>query len=319
MPAVLIDRPMQKDVLEILKKEVEVISIFNDDEEKIKDALYKVDGVICSAALKMNNEKIFASPVLKVIGRPGVGYDSVDIDAATEAGIPVLYTPDGPTESVAEHVIGFMIMLAKKFNVIEKEFREEKDFSIRTRITGMELFGKTLGIIGAGRIGRRTGEIAERGLGMKVLFFDPYLTQGPGFTDDLDSLLVQSDFISLHVPFTGKTDKMFDKKAFAKMKNTAFFINTSRGGTVDEDALIDALKTGEIAGAGLDVYAQEPPDVNNLLFQCNNTILTPHLSSFTEDGKRKMGITVVNGVLDVLNGKFPEFIVNPDVWNKRKK
>lgn len=319
MASVLIDRPLHEDALKILEKEAEVIAVFNDDEAELADAIKKVNGIICSAALKMSREKILSGSALRVIGRPGVGYDSVDVDAATEACIPVVYTPDGPTESVAEHVIGLMIMLAKKINVVEKAFREKNDFGIRTRVTGMELQGKTLGIVGAGRIGRRTAEIAEKGLEMKILFFDPYISQEPAFVRDLPELLRQSDVISVHIPYSAKTEKLFDSKAFDTMKPTAFFINTSRGGVVDEDALVQALDSGKIAGAGLDVFSQEPPASDNPLFRCENTILTPHLSSFTSDGKRKMGVAVVKGVLDVLTGRRPEFIVNPEIWNTRRK
>jgi len=325
MNKILIDRPLHKDAFKLLSENAEVIEIYDDNREKIVQALETVDGVICSAALRMGKQEISIGRNLKVIGRPGVGYDSVDIEAATAAGIPVVYTPDGPTESVAEHVIAMMLILAKKINIVEKSLRNKGDFGIRTRVTGIELQGKTLGLIGAGRIGKRTAEIAASGLGMNILIYDPYAkidntTNSWNFTqvNDVRTLLEKADVVSIHIPFTEKTKNFMGEEEFNTMKKTAFFINTARGGVVDEAALIKALNEGVIAGAGLDVYEKEPTDPDNPLFFMDNTVVTPHLSSFTDDGKRKMGVTVVKGTLDVLSGNHPEFIVNSEVWEKRR-
>ncbi len=325
MPKVLIDRPLQAEALALLSKEAEVVSIFDDDREKLDKALAEVDGVICSAALKMREREIALGANLKVVGRPGVGYDSVDVDSCTRHGIPLVYTPDGPTESVAEHVVGMMIMAAKQIPVVQKALKEKGDFGIRTRVTGMEVQGKTLGLVGFGRIGRRVGEIAAKGLGMHIVVFDPYLPKVPdtgypiSLAESLIALAKASDFISLHIPYTPETDKLFGAEEFAAMKPTAYLINTSRGAVVDEKALVEALKEGRLAGAGLDVFEKEPPDKDNPLFAMDNVIATPHLSSFTEDGKRKMGVAVVEGVLDVLAGRKPRFLVNGEVWEKRRR
>ncbi|MEW6549466.1 MAG: hydroxyacid dehydrogenase [Spirochaetota bacterium] len=325
MPKVLIDRPLQAEALALLSKEAEVVSIFDDDREKLDKALAEVDGVICSAALKMREREIALGANLKVVGRPGVGYDSVDVDSCTRHGVPLVYTPDGPTESVAEHVVGMMIMAAKQIPVVQKALKEKGDFGIRTRVTGMEVQGKTLGLVGFGRIGRRVGEIAAKGLGMHIVVFDPYLPKAPetgypiSLAESLIALAEASDFISLHIPYTPETDKLFGAREFAAMKPTAYLINTSRGAVVDEKALVEALKEGRLAGAGLDVFEKEPPDKDNPLFAMDNVIATPHLSSFTEDGKRKMGVAVVEGVLDVLAGRKPRFLVNGEVWEKRRR
>ncbi len=324
MKRVLVDRPLHPDALELLSENVEVIEIFNDDKDAINSALKNVDGVICSAALKMRKAEIRISENLKVIGRPGVGYDSVDVEESSKQGIPLVYTPDGPTESVAEHVIALMLMCTKSINTVQAALKKKGDFGIRTKVTGIEAQGKTLGLVGFGRIGQRAGEIASLGLGMKIVVFDPYLNEKSVSlkkyekVDTLEELLELSDVVSLHLPFMEKTAGLMGQKEFRKMKKTAFLINTARGGVVDETALIEAIESGEIAGAGLDVYAQEPPEKDNRLFTFDNVITTPHLSSFTYDGKRKMGIGVVQGVLDVLNGKKPEFIVNGEVWDQRR-
>ncbi len=326
MNKILIDRPLHKDALKLLSDNAEVIGIYDDNREKIVKALETVDGIICSAALRMGKEEITIGRNLKVIGRPGVGYGSVDIEIATAAGIPVVYAPDGPTESVAEHVIGLMLILAKKINIVEKHLRNKGDFRIPTRVIGMELQGKTLGLIGAGRIGKRTAEIAGAGLGMNILIYDPYVkidnttinwdcTQ----VNNLKTLLEKADVVSIHTPFTEKTRNFMGQEEFKTMKKTAFFINTARGGVVDEAALVRALDEGLIAGAGLDVFEKESTDPDNPLFFMENTVVTPHVSSFTDEGKRKMGVTVVQGELDVLAGNYPEFIVNPEAWEKRRK
>jgi D-3-phosphoglycerate dehydrogenase len=326
MNKILLDRPLHKEALNLLKKNVEVIEIYYNDTEKLIKNLTGVEGVICSAVFKIGKKEIENSKNLKVIGRPGVGYDNVDISAATNAGIPVVYAPDGPTESVAEHVFGLTIMLAKKINVVEKALRARGDFLIRTRVTGMELYGKTIGLIGAGRIGKRVAEIAKKAFNMKIIIFDPYLSDCKDFLngefsrmENLSELLKNSDVISVHIPFNKKTEKFIGEKEIDLMKSTAIFINTSRGGVVDEKALITALKNGKIAGAGLDVFEKEPPDPDNPLFKLENTVVTPHLSSFTDEGKLKMGMDVVKGALDVLEGRKPQFIVNPGVWDNRKK
>ncbi|MDP2792403.1 MAG: hydroxyacid dehydrogenase [Rectinemataceae bacterium] len=324
MKKVLIDRPLHADALSLLSEGAEVVAIFDDNREKLEKALKEVDGVICSAALKMREHEISMGTSIKVIGRPGVGYDSVDVESCSRHRIPLVYTPDGPTESVAEHVIAMILMAAKQILVVQKALREKGDFGIRNRVTGMEVQGKTLGLAGFGRIGKRVGEIAAKGLGMKVVVFDPYLKGKPdtgfeyGIVENLESLTKDSDFLSLHIPYSPETDKMFGGKEFAAMKKTAVFINTSRGGVVDEAAMIEALQSGKIAGAGLDVFEKEPPAKDNPLFAMENVIVTPHLSSFTEDGKRKMGIAVVEGVLDVFSGKKPQFLVNGEIWETRR-
>lgn len=325
MNSVLIDRPLHEEALALLSAGAEVVSIFDDDRAKLEAAIRKVDGAICSAALKMREPEIAMGANLKVIGRPGVGYDSVDVESCDRHGVPLVYTPDGPTESVAEHVIAMILMAAKRIPEVQAALKERGDFGIRNRVTGVEAQGKALGLAGFGRIGRRTAEIAVKGLGMKALVFDPFLKGGldAGFgyelVASLSELAARSDFLSVHVPYSRETDKLFGEAQFRAMKPTATFINTSRGGVVDEAALVRALKEGTIAQACLDVFEKEPPDKDNPLLALQNAILTPHLSSFTEDGKRKMGVAVVEGVLDVLAGRKPRFLVNPEVWEKRRR
>ena len=243
---------------------------------------------------------------------------------SSDLGIPLVYTPDAPTESVAEHVIALMLMCTKSINIVQKALKEDGNFGIRTKVAGIEVENKILGLVGFGRIGQRVGEIATLGLGMKVIVFDPYLDKNRCTFKDFEllnsfgELLGRSDIVSLHIPFSEATAKMIGKEEFLQMKKSAYLINTARGGVIDEEAFIEALEKKEIAGAGLDVYVKEPPETDNKLFSFDNVVATPHLSSFTDDGKRKMGVGVVRGVLDVLSGEMPEYIVNGEIWEKRR-
>ncbi len=324
MPRVMFDRPLHEKARAMLSEGAEIIECFEKNLAELKKVLKNVDGAICSAAFKIDEDDIACAVRLKVIGRPGVGYDSVDVAGATRQGVPVVYAPDGPTESVAEHVLALMIMLAKKIRLLDWALREQGDFSIRTRITGTELYGRTLGIVGAGRIGGRVAEMAYQALNMNILVYDPYFSATPPGcryrrVNDLHDLLREADVVSIHSPLNEKTRGMIGRAEFAAMKSGALFINTSRGPVVDESALVEALGKEVIGGAGLDVYAQEPPDKDNPLFRLENTVLTPHCSSFTDGGQLKMGMDVVQGVLDVLHGREPRFLVNPEVWPQRRR
>jgi len=324
MTSVLLDTPIHPRALELLQREVTVLSMYQSPLTELRQALPGVDAVIVSTRFPIREHEIKLAADLRVIGRPGAGVDSVDIDAASEAGIPVVYTPEGPTESVAEHALCFMLMLAKDMIKADAAIRQG-DFQFRKRVTGTEIMGKTLGIVGAGRIGSRVAAICRVSFNMRVLVFDPYITPeqadacGGTLCSTLDQVMVEADFLSIHTPLTPETRGLVGRREIALMKPTAFLINTSRGPVVDEQALIKALQEKRIAGAALDVFEKEPPEPDSPLFAMNNTVLTPHMSSFTDEGRYRMGATVVEQVLDVLKGKQPQFLANPDVWDHRRK
>lgn len=256
---------------------------------------------------------------LRVIGRHGVGVDNVDVPAATCRGIPVVYTPGAVTEPVAEHVVGLMIALAKRLGEGDRALRRG-DFQARETLVGSELEGKTLGIVGLGNIGSRVGEICRGAFHMVLLAYDPYCPPerarrlGTELVDKLNHLLNQSDFVSLHAPLTSQTKGLIGASELAAMKPSAYLINTGRGGLVDEAALIEALHKGTIAGAGLDVFAHEPPSPQSPLFQMDNVVVTPHMASHTEEGLRRMALTVAQEVLTVLRGDRPRYVANPEVY-----
>jgi D-3-phosphoglycerate dehydrogenase len=269
---------------------------------------------------KITARVIKAGDSLQVIGRHGVGYDNIDLATATRRGIPVVVTPEAITESVAEHTVGCLLALAKRIGEADQELRRG-NFGARLTHTGSELQGKTLGLVGLGRIGCRVAEICHTAFAMRLLAYDPYVAPqraaelGVELVGDLGSLLAAADFVSLHTPLTAETRGLIGARQLAMMKRTAYLVNTARGGLVDEAALIEALRAGTIAGAALDVFAQEPPPADSPLWALDNVIVTPHMASHTQEGLRRMAVDVAEEVLRVLRGERPKWAVNPEVFS----
>ena len=289
-------------------------------------------------ALVVRNTKITrpileAAPRLQVVGRHGVGYDSIDIPAATGLGIPVVYTPAANTESVAEIAVGFILMLGRKIQRAHAAMQsgallsDSITLSVmaqRAGLTNFDLWGKTLGIIGVGRIGSSVARKMTAAFNMKVLGYDPYVnTQtlgeyGVEKIDDLDSMLPRCDFVSLHCPGGAETRQMIDRTRLALFKPGAYLVNTARGSVVDETALVLALQNGHLGGAAIDVYDPEPPLPTNPLLNMDNVIVTPHFCAMTEESLHRMGTTVAQGVLDALAGRQPQYLVDPSMWPARR-
>jgi phosphoglycerate dehydrogenase-like enzyme len=252
---------------------------------------------------------------LKVIGRHGVGYDQIDVAAATERGIQVVYTPGANTQSVSEHVFALLIGLSKHFPRMISEL-ERGNYKARTSMTGREIAGKTLGIIGFGRIGRRVGEIAHLGFGMKVLYHD--IVPAPEEIElragarrvSLKELLASADYVTLHVPLDASTRSLIGGEALAQMRRQAILINTSRGPVVDEAAVANALDAGRLWGYGADVFAEEPPPPGHPLIGRPDVMLTPHSAAQTEEGLRNMATMIAEDVVAVLQCIPPRYPVN---------
>lgn len=262
-------------------------------------------------------EVLKASSNLKVIAKHGVGVDNIDVETATQLGIPVMVTASANYQSVAEHTLGLMFALAKDIPWHDSRIRQ--GFWDKALYRGVELFRKTLGIIGFGRIGRRVYELVAP-LQMKVLVFDPYLNSELLPADvtrvnQLEDLLKEADIVSLHCPLIEQTRHLIGKRELELMKKNAWLINTARGEIVDEDALISALKEGKIAGAGLDTFKKEPPEDLRHLCQAGKIVMTPHVAGATEEAFRRMGIEAALNVLNILEGKKPDknYVVNPEV------
>lgn len=254
-----------------------------------------------------------AGPRLRVIGRHGVGVDNIDVQRAEELGIWVTNAPESNAETVAEHTLMLLMALAKNLTRVAGAFRGG-DFEIRNRLIGMDVAGKTLGIIGLGRIGRLVAQKATAGLGLTVVGFDPYLPV-ERFPDevravDRGELFRCSDFVSLHIPATPETKAYVGAGELAWMKSTAYLINAARGEVVDEQALESALRSGSLAGAGLDVFQNEPPVKDDPLLRMENVIATPHNAALTVECMDRMGVHAAMGIDDVLNGREPRWPVN---------
>jgi D-3-phosphoglycerate dehydrogenase len=259
------------------------------------------------------DEAVFsACPSLKVVAKHGVGVDSIDVEAARRRGCRVVYAPTANTLSVAEHAIALMLACAKKLPFKMKEYGRG-NYAIKDTAVGGEISGKTLGLIGAGRIARQLARIAAHGFGMRVLAYDPFLPGG--FKSDVlemvsrETVLREADFVSVHIPATNETAKSFGAKDFALMKPAACFINTARGKIVDEEALVTALREGRIAGAGLDVSDPEPARPENPLFAMDNVVMTPHCAGVTREAMVKMVMEAARGIDEVFSGVEPRYAV----------
>ena len=280
-------------------------------EQLIAD-LQDCDAMIMRVA-KLDADVLSACPRLKVIGKHGVGVDSIDLDYCKAHGITVVFTPQANSLSVAEHAIALMMACAKQIPLKFAEYKKG-NYSIKDTCLGHEVSGKTIGLIGMGRIGSMVGRIALNGFGMRVLAYDPFLpaeATPAGFerAATKEELLEQADFVSLHLPSTKDTVKSIGEETFKHMKKTAYLINTARGSIVDEEALYNALVSGEIAGAGLDVSDPEPSSPDNPLMQLPNVIMTPHCGAATVDSMLHMSADVAKGVWEALSGQAPTWKV----------
>lgn len=281
-------------------------------EDLIRDVA-DCEAVLVRTAV-ISSEVIEAGKNLKVISRHGVGYDNVEIKRAEELGIWVTNAPESNAGTVAEHTLIMMGALAKNIINIDNATRNE-DFAIRTRQYGVDMAGKVLGVAGVGKIGSIVAKRASLAFGMKVIGYDPYLSKEK-FPEEIEKvdkwidLISQADFISLHLPGTEETNNIVGKAEFNAMKESAFLINCARGTLINEEDLVEALKSKKIAGAGLDVFKEEPPAKDNPLLTLDNVIFTPHCSSHTRECGIRMAVHAAMGIHDVLSGKSPQWLVN---------
>ena len=261
-------------------------------------------------------------PNLKMIAKPGIGVDNIDLDAATTRGILVCNTPDAPSESTAEHAVALLMAVAKRVMVGDMHLRGAADFG-REDMRGTELLGSKLGIVGYGRIGRRVAEMCALGIRMQVTIYDPLLASdvalpaGVSRTDDVDAIFSENQFVTLHTPLLPATHHLANERRLRLMKPGSYLINASRGGVVDEGALIKVLQEGHLAGAGLDVFDPEPPLADNPLLKMSNVVLTPHIASNTDAGMAAMQAGTVENIVNILKGERPTWVANPEAWPGR--
>ena len=277
----------------------------------------KADALLIRSG-KATPDVVKASPSLKIIAKHGVGYDNIDVATATALKIPVMNSATANFESVAELALGLMLSLAKHIPWLDMRMRQGK--WDKTTFNGSELFRKNLGLVGFGRIGRRVRELVAP-LDMKVWVYEPFLAADrfPSTVtrvERLEELLVEADIVSIHCPLTEQTRNLISTKQFGMMKKSAWVINTARGGIIDEEALIVALKEGKIAAAGLDTFQKEPPEDISRLAEAGRVILTPHIGAGTQEAYIRMGVEAARNILGVLEGGKPDrdYVVNPEIF-----
>ena len=308
---ILVADPIAEQGLQLLRSHAQVDVKPRLQAEQLKDIIADYDALIVRSRTRVGAEVIEAGQKLKVIGRAGVGTDNIDVDAATRRGIVVVNAPTGNTVAAAEHTIALMLALAR--NVTQAHHQLKSGKWQREKLVGTELRNKTLGIIGLGNVG---SEVAKRAhaFEMRILAHDPFVSQEYAHNLNarlvpLNELLAEADFITLHVPLTAATRKLIGSKELARLKPTARIINCARGGLIDEEAVVKAIRSGGLAGAAFDVFANEPA-TDSPLFQEDNVIVTPHLGASTIEAQASVAKDVAEEVIAVLQGQFSRYAVN---------
>jgi len=303
-----------EDVYDIIRSQLpdgfDLITLEKDDDQERREKIKEVDFVLVATA-KITEDMLRDAKKLKLIQHQGVGYDTTDVNTAKRMGIPIGLTPEGTSIGVAEHTILLILAVYKKIVVAHNSLVKGEWLQFALRPNSYEMYGKTLGLIGFGRIGR---EVAKRAkpFDVRILYYDKYIHVPVDEKEKLGveevsfkRLLSEADIVSLHVPLTNETRSMMNREVFKSMKNSAIFINTARGALVDEGALYEALRDRTIAGAGLDVFEKEPPSADNPLFKLDNVVLTPHISAGTKDALiAKMRAAFAN-LVRVTKGEVP--------------
>jgi D-3-phosphoglycerate dehydrogenase len=313
-PKVLVTEQIHQKGWDTLKSEVEAVAWPGQDKQPLMEAVKDVQGILVRVA-KLTPEVIGAAAGLKVIGKHGVGYDNIDIPAATARRVLVTNTPLANSTSVAEHALALLLAVARRIGESDRDLARGR-MRPQKAYQGIELTGKVMGVIGLGSAGFRLARMTGAGLGMRVLGFDPYKDPWPEGIEhctQLDPLLRQADFISIHVPLTKETKDLIGAEALAKMKPTAVLVNTARGGIVNEAAVAEAVKGGRLAGAGLDVVVDEPLMPDHPLNGVPNILLTAHVAGVTEEAMMRMAQDSAEDILRVLRGERPKFPVNREL------
>jgi phosphoglycerate dehydrogenase-like enzyme len=277
------------------------------------DAMATAQGIIASAS-RWDGPRFDMVPNVRVLSRSGIGYDSVDVAAATARGIVVCIAPDAPTVSTAEHAVALLLAAAKQ--LVPNQVRLRAGAGDYFAANGaIELAGRTLGLVGYGRIARRVGRVAAA-LEMEVVASDPFLTEADVELVPFVELLRRADVISVHAPLTPETYHLFGAEAFAAMRPGVVFVNAARGGLVDQDALLAALDAGHVFAAGLDVTDPEPLPPEHPLLHRDDVVVTPHIASATDAGRLRLYAHAIDNALAVLAGGRPADVVNPEVWQQ---
>ena len=308
--------------LELLARKTDIDILENATEERIVDAIADADAVFVRYPSKLSAKAIRAGGNVVAISTSGRGTDAIDIEAASAGGIAVVNNPGAGRVPVSEHTLGLMLELAKQFRRSDAEIRAGGGFGQGPISTRFHLEGRTVGIVGCGDIGSEVARKCSVGFRMKVLAYDPYIEDGAveaagaERVSSLDDLLPVADFVSVHAELTDETRGMVDRNFLKAMRDDAYFLNTARGGIVDQAALIAALQGCWIAGAALDVFEAEPVPADSPLVALDNLIMTPHTGGITVEAREDLSISAASQILLILRGEKPPHLVNPDAWEK---
>ena len=317
-PLVVLTSPLHPDGHTLLESEARVLVCADETEAGFAKVAADAQGILFRIRPRCTEELMKACPKLRVVGRHGVGLDTVDIPAATRLGVAVVHAPGSNSQAVAEHALMLMLTCVKRTRLVDKATRAG-DWGAKARTGNIELAGKTLGIVGVGNVGRRVAKFAGA-IGMRVLAYDKYVSadelkhRGVEPVASLEALLPQVDILTTHTPLTSETRGMINERTLALMKPGTIYINTSRGPVQNERALFEALTRGHLAAAGLDVFEEEPSPLDNPIFNLENVVVSSHVAGVTAEANRQMAVQVAGEMLRVLRGERPNVLVNPDVW-----
>jgi len=318
---VVVSDLMDNSGLDILRKGAEeVVYLPELPERTLSEEIRDAHAIAVRGKTKVDRSLLDLAKNLIIIAKHGVGYDNIDVEAATQKRIIVVNTPLANAESVAEHNLGLMLSLTKNICRADRELRQGK-FTNREDYIGFEIKDKKLGVIGLGRTGSELAHKCKVAFDMEIIYYDPYVTKekvgelGYKKAEKLEALLMEADYVVICVPLTKDTTNLIGSAELGLMKESAFLINSSRGRIVDESALYDHLSQRKIVGAALDVFSQEPPASEHPLFRLDNFIGTPHIGGVTVEALKRMATTVAEEVLLVLGGQKPKYPVNPQVYS----
>lgn len=320
-PLVVLAGPINADGHANLEREARVVLCNDETEAGFLKAAADAHGILFRAKPRCTESLMAACKHLKVVGRHGVGLDTVDIPAATRLGIAVVHAPGSNSQAVAEHTLMLMLVCVKRALVIDRMTRAG-DWGGRRDSQNTELGGRTLGIVGVGNVGRRVAKFAGA-VGMRVLGYDPYVPadelrrRGVEPVKSLEALLPQADVLTCHTPLTPETAHMINSRTLGLLKPGAIYVNTSRGGVQQEEALFEALTRGQLAAAGIDVWEEEPASRDNKLFNLDNVVCSSHVAGVTREASRQASLQVTGEMLRVLRGEMPDVLVNPEVGPRR--
>ena len=322
-PLIWTDAQLHPEALELLRRHVRLCGPTVPAGAAAAGDWEQAEAAIVGTRLFYDAGMFERAPQLKVIARTGIGYDNIDVAAASAAGVGVVNTPEAPTESTAEFTVGLMFAVARRIALADAKSKAGI-WKLDAEVLGFDLAEKTLGLVGFGRIARRVAEMA-RAIRMRVVALDPFVTvpvmsdHGVAPCADLPELLQGAQVLSLHVPLTAGTRRLIGAEQLGLLPAGAILINTARGPLLDENATLAALESGRLAGAGIDVWEREPAPPEHPLLRHPRVVATPHMAAYTDEGRQRSHVAAAQFVLAALRGEMPVTLVDSSMWSRRRR